>query len=157
MAELAGSLQQIIASLEEKYGPKSTWTSTAPPGSATPRCLRCRDQGWTLTAEPNPAASVPRFRAVPCTACSGDDDGADQAERLWRLSGVSDQERQRCSLATWRTGVNRAMDDAFAAVADWGQGRGKPFLLLFGPTRGIGKTHLAIAAVGESIARGVAA
>ena len=96
---------------------------------------------------------MPYYRAAPCPACTTTAPDADDTDTLWRLSGVSDPERLRCTLMTWNRAVP-GMRAAFAAAADWGQGKGPPFLLLSSAQRGVGKTHLAIAAAAECIARG---
>src|SRR5215831_5102828 len=156
MGTLADGLKPILTSLQKKHGPLRSWPT--PQASASPRCARCQDQRWTLRPEPNPVATVPIYRAVRCSDC-GDratDEDVDITESLWRISGISPRERQRCTLAGFDRRLNPEMRSAFAAAADWGQGRAPPFLLLSGPARGIGKTHLAIAAAAECIARGVA-
>jgi DNA replication protein DnaC len=153
MGTIADGLRPILTHLETKHGPRATWPS--PQAGASPRCARCLDRHWLLKPEPNPVASVPIYRAIVCPDCAGDPD-EDATERLWRLSGIDPRERQRCSLASFDRTLNPAMRDAFVAAAAWGQGSGPPFLLLAGADRGIGKTHLAIAAAAETIARGIA-
>jgi len=155
MGTMADGLIPILQHLEQKHGPRANWPSPAS-GAPSYQCPRCRDQGWLQRCEPNPAASVPIYRAVPCSACNAGDDAVADRETLWRLSGVTPAERQRCTLPSFVRTVNPQMQTALAAAAAWGQGSGPPFLLLVGEGRGIGKTHLAVAAAGECIARGVA-
>src|SRR5215471_13328390 len=123
-------------------------------------------------------------RAFPCPACAGDPDEnratlwrlsgigpTDQAEATFATFnlavtpslestapadlGQSPSLRprgRREGEARWR-GVD-SMRDAFRAAETWADGDGPPFLVLASGDKGIGKTHLAIAAAGRLIARG---
>lgn len=82
-----------------------------------------------------------------------DEPAEERVERLWRLSGIDEFERERCTFGAFELAANPEMDAAHEAAAAWGRGDGKPTLLLVGAERGIGKTHLAIAAARACIER----
>jgi len=121
--------------------------------SPPPACTRCCDQGFVLRKEPNPAAAVPFLRAEPCPSCGGPHDQADDDATLWRLSGITTEERVRCTFEAFQVSRNPDMREARDRAQDWAHGAGLPFLLLFGETRGTGKTHLAISAAQGCILR----
>ncbi len=151
-----------IQLLEEKYGPMASWPkpSANAAGSSmpasSPTCRSCRDQGWILRPYENPNASLPNQRAIPCPDCGeGEAARIAQAERVWAVSGISAEERARCTFARFRLDQNPPMAAAWHAARRWSTGDGPPFLVLSGSTRGLGKTHLAIAAGGACITRGL--
>jgi chromosomal replication initiation ATPase DnaA len=147
-----------IKLLIEKYGPVESWTAqtpTTPSSSASTTCERCQDQGYLNRPEDNPNASVPIYRAVPCPDChEGRAAVLAQTERRWDMSGISVDERQRCTFPGFALHANPQMAPARNAALAWGRGDGPPFVVLTSSTRGLGKTHLAIAAAGTCIDRG---
>lgn len=158
MAQLP-AIQQLVA----KYGPIATWgkTSSSPAGElATPplSCARCKGQGWLWKLGPgeNENEQIRNGHRMQCPECPPEEDDAALQDRLWRLSGVADRERHDYTFGNWKASANPEMAGTFELARIWSEGTGKPFLSLFSQTRGVGKTHLAIAAAQRSIERGEA-
>lgn len=106
-----------------------------------------------LHPQPNPAASVPIYRAVPCEVCTQAEPEDERAARLREHSGIAAADRARCTFSGFDLAANPQTKSAREAALRWGDGEGKPFLVLAGD-RGVGKTHLAIAAASRALDRG---
>lgn len=153
MGTMADGLRPILRILEAKHGAMPTWSQAGPAPTSEPACLRCRDQGFVYRDVP---FGDPAFgRAVVCPDCDGGEQPAERTERLWRLSGISGYERAHCTFDAFDLAANPLLADAYRAAQAWALGDGLPWLVLAGP-EGRGKTHLAIAAAGVCISRGVA-
>src|SRR5215471_13290530 len=134
-----------------------TLTPSGPPSppsdpttTARPYCPTCDAAGFVRRRR---EFGQPEFgRAFPCPACAGDPD--ENRATLWRLSGIGPTDRAEATFATFNLAVTPSLRDAFRAAETWADGDGPPFLVLASGDKGIGKTHLAIAAAGRLIARG---
>lgn len=167
----------VLRGIVAKYGPPSEWPDQAD-GSSTPlqtansersaSCRRCQGTSWVNRPEPKVPPATCRipdhdhareycptmnYRAVPCPECSAEDT-SERTETLWRLSGVDLFEQERCTFARFDLAANPEMAGARNAARIWSEGDGRPFLVLWSEVKGLGKTHLAIAAAGGCIARG---
>ena len=131
-----------------------TLTPSGPPSlpsdpTTTPRpyCPTCDAAGFVYRRLP---FGHPHFgRAFPCPACAGDQD--ENRATLWRLSGIGPNEQVACTFAAFNLAVTPSLRDACHAAQTWADGDGPPFLVLASGDKGIGKTHLAIAAAAVCI------
>ena len=146
-------LRTILARLYEQYGP----TPRSPGPTIPPElpCAHCHGQGWVHTLRPVPGQSLPNYVAVPCEVCVGDESLEERRARMWSLSGLTDEQLAGGTFEAFDLGANPEMGRALEAARRWGAGEGKPFLVLAG-NRGLGKTHLAIAAARTAMDRGEA-
>jgi len=92
-------------------------------------------------------------RATPCPAC--EQGRSWNRDALWDQAGIGPVQRDACTFAAFDRAANPAMHDAAQAAERWADGDGSPFLVLASADKGIGKTHLAIAAAGRCIDRDV--
>jgi len=92
------------------------------------------------------------YDTVPCP-CTEHEPEEEREERLWRLSHITGPDRLR-RFAGFNLQEAPGMQAAYDAAHAWATDPdAKPFLILIGP-KGVGKTHLALAAAAACIARG---
>lgn len=145
-------MQQRIA---EHYAAQGIYCLTCYGSKAVTRAVWVDIQGQRRYDEPDEGGWIQTSEAIPCPECGGFVETAEQAKvRRIRASGIPGVFARYFTFALWDSDLQPSMRPAFQAAkqyADHPQGG----LVLAGP-KGVGKTHLAIAAAQELAASGLA-